>query len=73
MNEVLSGLIGNCVMVYIDDVIIYSKTFKDHLRHLQEVFYRLEEAGLKLKPSKCQFFRKEILYLGRGNTERIIS
>ena len=64
MNEVLSDLIGNCIMVYIDDVIIYSKNLEDHWRHLEMVFERLNKAGMRLKPSKCHFLKKEVLYLG---------
>ena len=51
-------------IAYIDDVIIYSETFQDHLEHLNEVFGKLRDAGLKLKMSKCQFLMKQISYLG---------
>ena len=51
-------------MIYIDDVLIYSKTFQDHLRDLEEVFDRLIEANMQLKPSKCHFFRRQLIYLG---------
>ena len=64
MNDLLSGLIGDCVMVYIDDVIVYSKTYEDHLRHLELVFDRLQNAGMKFKPSKCSLFQSKVLYLG---------
>ena len=50
-------------MVYLDDVIVYSKTPEDHLKQLQAIFDRFTHHGLKLKLSKCHFC-KEITYLG---------
>ncbi|XP_063955624.1 uncharacterized protein LOC135154209 [Lytechinus pictus] len=49
---------------YIDDIIVFSKTWKEHLTHLREVLDRLRDAGLTVKPSKCKFARQEVLYLG---------
>ena len=63
MNKVLQGIQYKFTMAYIDDVIIYSKTFEEHLEHIQAVFDRLRDAGLKLKMSKCEFFKQEINYL----------
>ena len=51
-------------MGYLDDIIIYSRSEKEHLEHLEEIFYRLKAAGLKLKLEKCCFFKKHIQYLG---------
>ena len=51
-------------LVYLDDVIVYSNTEEDHLRQLQAVFERFHEHGLRLKPSKCSFLRKQITFLG---------
>ena len=52
------------LLIYLDDIIIFSKSFNEHLERLQLVFDRLREHGLKLKPSKCQLVRKEVQYLG---------
>lgn len=52
------------LLIYLDDLIIFSKSFDEHLQRLQMVFDRLQEHGLKLKPSKCQLVRKEVQYLG---------
>lgn len=52
------------LLIYLDDLIIFSSSFDEHLKRLQRVFDRLREHGLKLKPSKCQFVRKEVNYLG---------
>ena len=51
-------------LIYLDDVIVYSKTEEEHLVRLRAVLERFMEHGLKLKPSKCNFFRTEISYLG---------
>ena len=62
MNKVLKGL--KFVMTYIDDIIIFSQDELQHLEHLEIIFSRLQEAGLKMKRSKCDFFKSEIYYLG---------
>ena len=51
-------------LCYLDDIIIYSRSEKEHLEHLEEIFTRLKAAGLKLKLEKCCFFKKHIQYLG---------
>ena len=52
------------VAVYIDDILVFSRTLEDHIDHLRLVFERLVETGLKLKPAKCRFVQKEVEYLG---------
>ena len=68
MQRVLMGLNPeegpDFVAVYIDDILIFSRTLEEHIEHLRLVFDRLVEAGLKLKPAKCHFIRKEVEYLG---------
>ena len=62
INEVLTGL--DFAMGYLDDIIIFSRTEEEHLRHLEIIFERLRGADLKLKLQKCSFFKKHIQYLG---------
>ena len=64
MHDCLSDLNMNWCIVYLDDIIIFSDTKEEHLKRLEAVFQKLITAGLKLKPSKCHFFREEIEYLG---------
>lgn len=64
LEKVLAPLKYNCCLVYIDDIVVFSKNFEEHLDNLEKVFKRLDEAGLRLKPSKCEFALDEILYLG---------
>ena len=49
---------------YLDDVIIFGKSFEEMLLNLEKIFYRLREANLKINPKKCVFFNKKIKYLG---------
>ena len=51
-------------LVYLDDVIIFSTTFEEHIDRLQAVFSRLKEFNLKLKATKCEFMKSEVTYLG---------
>ncbi|KAL0128565.1 hypothetical protein PUN28_003720 [Cardiocondyla obscurior] len=64
INAVLSGLQGIKCLVYLDDIIIYGPTLHEHNERLKKVFKRLREHNLKLQPGKCEFLRKEVLYLG---------
>ena len=61
INEVLTDC--NFAMGYLNDIIIFSKTEEEHLQHLEIIFNRLREAGVKLKLQKCSFFKKHIQYL----------
>lgn len=64
MNMVLKGLHWSCILVYLDDIIIFARSFQEHQQRLKTVLDRLREAGLKLKPSKCHFARKSVKFLG---------
>ena len=68
MDLVLRGLQWTQCLVYIDDVIIPGRSFGEHLNNLQAVLQRLREAGLKLKPKKCAFLRRQVNYLGHVMT-----
>ena len=59
MEMVLAGLSGKTYLAYIDDVIVYSKNFDDHVSDLRDVLERLGEAGLTLKPKKYVFGGKK--------------
>lgn len=64
MELALTGLQWERCLVYIDDVIVFGKTFEDTIDNLKLVFDRFRKANLKLKPSKCKFFQDEVKYLG---------
>ena len=79
MQATLDEVIFKSVLVYLDDILIYSKTFEDHLEQVDKVLAMIIKAGLKLKPNKCTFLKDEIKYLGhtisaegiKGNDEKI--
>ena len=64
MESCLGELHLNWCIIYLDDVIVHVKTPKEHIERLRGVFEKLCKVGLKLKPSKCEFFKDRIAYLG---------
>ncbi len=64
MDLVLAGLLWDVCLAYLDDVIVFSRDFDQHLERLAAVLDRLVKANLKLKPSKCQLFQQEVRFLG---------
>lgn len=65
MNLVLAGLQWTTCLVYLDDIIVFGRTFGEHLQQLDEVLCKLRHASLKVKPSKCTLFATQFHYLGR--------
>ena len=65
MDLVTSGLHLDICLVYLDDIVVYARTAEEHLRRLEVVFQTLLEAGLKIKPGKCSFFRRSVSFLGQ--------
>src|SRR6266496_6524331 len=72
MNWIFTKINGDFVVVYLDNLNIYSQNFNEHLVYLQEVFERLQNAGLKLKRKKCYFFKRELAFLGHIISEKNI-
>ena len=70
IEQALSGLQWHITVLYLDDIIVYSRTFVEHLKNLKTVFDRLDSANLKLKAKKCKFFRKEVTFLGHVISEK---
>jgi hypothetical protein len=64
MNEVLSSFIGKFVVVYFDDILIYSKSLDEHIKHLHAVFGALREAHLFANLEKCTFCTDRVAFLG---------
>ena len=73
MDNCLGDLNMNWCIVYLDDIIIFSQDAASHIERLEAVFKKLAKAGLKLKPSKCEFFKKRIKYLGHIVSEEGVS
>ncbi|KAL5477205.1 hypothetical protein EMCRGX_G023961 [Ephydatia muelleri] len=68
MERVLAGLQWS--LVYLDDIIVYSRSVEEHLTLLGKVFARLRKAGLKIKPSKCHLLQTSVCYLGHVVSEK---
>lgn len=64
IDMILGGLKWKSCLVYLDDIIVFSRSAEDHVGHLREVFEALQGAGLSLKAKKCHFFQEEVEYLG---------
>ena len=64
MNSVMSDFIFSILLVYLDDLLVYSPSFSAHLQNLEQVFVRLKQVGVKLNPDKCEFARRKVGFLG---------
>ena len=64
MEDCLDGYHDKICAPYLDDVIVYAKTFHEHVDNSWKVLCRLRSKGIKLKPKKCKLFQKEVTYLG---------
>ena len=70
MDYVLGPIKYSKCMLYLDDVVVKGEGWKEQVDNLDDVFSRLRDAGLKLKPSKCNLFRREVQYLGHVVSKR---
>jgi len=64
MNDIFRPLLDNCVLVYLDDILIFSKSEKEHQEHLLKVLEILRKEKLYAKLSKCEFFKHQVDFLG---------
>ena len=64
MQNILAPYLWLFSLVYIDDIVVYSKTYEDHIEHLDKVLEAIENAGLTLSPQKCHLFYDSVLLLG---------
>lgn len=64
INEILYDILGPQCLAYMDDIVLFSKTPEQHLDTINEVMFKLESAGIKLKIKKCRFFASKIKFLG---------
>jgi hypothetical protein len=64
MNETFRDLLDRSVLVFLDDILVFSRTREEHVAHVREVLERLRRQKLYAKRSKCEFFRSEVEFLG---------
>lgn len=69
MQRCLGNLVNDSLLIYLDDVVVFSTDFNSHVKHLEEVFQRLEHHSLKLQPKKCSLFQRKVTYLGHVISE----
>lgn len=70
MNMAMAGLTYEKCFIYMDDLIVFGSCLNSHNKNLQEVFKRLRNVNLKLNPAKCDFLKKQLLYLGHIVSEK---
>ena len=63
MNDVFYEFVDHFVVVYLNDIVVYSESLEDHLEHLRKVLSKLREHQLYVKKEKCKFAQQEILFL----------
>ena len=73
METCLRDLNLNWCILHLDDIVIFTKDLASHLERLEAMFQTLEQAGLKLKPSKCELFQWQITYLGHIVSFQVIA
>jgi hypothetical protein len=64
INNVLRVHLDRTVVAYLDDILVYSRTLEEHIRHVTEVLECLRKADLRLKPEKCEWHKEEVEFLG---------
>ena len=64
MNQVLNPLLGVCVLVYLDDILIFSPTLEKHIEDVESVLKLMEKNRLFIKLKKCELFKEEVSFLG---------
>lgn len=64
MNKVLKDYISKFIVVYLDDILIFSKTKEEHIKHLKKKINKLHEEMLMINLEKCDYMKHEIMYLG---------
>ena len=63
MNKIFSDLLNVCIVIYLDDILIYSNNMSEHHQHVKEVLKCVCKTGLYAKAEKCKFYSKSVKYL----------
>lgn len=69
MEHCLGQLRDEIATLYLDDIIVFGRSFEEHVEHGRTILRRLRQQGIKSNPAKCKLFRREICFLGRSVSE----
>ena len=69
MHKIVGSLNWHACLIYLDDVLIFSETAKQHYERLRQIFECIRSSGIKLAPNKCKFMLREVKYLGHTISE----
>ena len=64
LGLVLRGLAWKSVVSFLDDIVILGRSFEDHMKNMEQLLSRFQDFKLKLKPSKCELVKRDIIFLG---------
>ena len=64
MTSIFKEYLFSFVLIFLDDILVFSRNVEEHEKHMCLVFHALRQANLKLKPKKCRLFQKSLTYLG---------
>jgi Reverse transcriptase (RNA-dependent DNA polymerase) len=64
ISEIFADMLDNTVLIYIDDIMVFTKDVESHKRALREIFKRLRKNSLYFNPEKSEFYKKEVIFLG---------
>jgi hypothetical protein len=73
VNAIFSDMIDHFLIVYLDDILVYSETMEEHLEHIEKVLQRLQDNQLHCRVTKCEFLKQELEYLGYYIKEQHVS
>jgi len=63
MNDIFKPFLDDCVLVYLDDILVFSRKWEDHVSHVKKVLDVLQKENLSVKMSKCEFGKTSLVYL----------
>jgi len=69
MNNCFRDMLDECVVVFLDDILIYSKSYDEHVEHIRKVLQRLRQHQFYAKLKKCEFFKRSVTFLGHDISE----
>ena len=63
INNIFKEYLDKFISIYIDDILVYSRTLEEHVKHVRTVLHALKDYNLRLKPGKCEFYKERIKFI----------